>query len=391
MRVLMLLSRVPYPLEKGDKLRAFHQIKELSKKHEIILCCLSDEAVHPDAEKILRPFVSHLYIIKLSKQTIFISLLKSIFTNKPFQVSYFYQKKAQKIIQKVIEEHIPKHIFCQLIRVTEYVKKYNYIDKTLDYMDCLSIGMKRRMKHTFLLLKPIVWIEYLRLKKYEAAIFTSFKNKLIISEQDKTLIDHPFKSEIQVISNGVDDTYFNADLFKNQTKEFDLVFTGNLSYPPNVECVFYLVKKIVPLLEKEFPKLRVLICGANPLNSIKALASKRIIVTGWVDDIRDAYAQSRIFVAPLTIGSGLQNKLLEAMMMKLPCVTSHLANGALKAKENEEILIGENPADFAKKISLLMHDEALRTQLATKGHAYVLKTYSWKTSVEELNQLIIQA
>ncbi|PCJ85488.1 MAG: glycosyltransferase, partial [Flavobacteriales bacterium] len=316
MRILVLLSRVPYPLEKGDKLRAFHQIKRLSEKHEIILCCLNDKKLHPDAISQLKPFCKHLEIIQLNKFSIFLNLLLGLFRLRPLQVSYFHHKMAQKKFDRLIEIHLPKRIFCQLIRTTEYAKKYTFIIKTLDYMDALSKGAERRIENASFYMKPLLKVEAKRLAKYESEIFNHFEQKTIISAQDKKFIQHPNKEEITVIPNGVDTAFFRP---MECEKKYNLVFTGNMSYPPNVESAIYIAKKIIPIIIKKFPEIKLLISGANPAMVIKMLQSKNITVSGWVDDIRQSYAAAKIFIAPMRTGTGLQNKLLEAMAMKIPC------------------------------------------------------------------------
>ncbi len=144
MRLFFLLPRVPYPTEKGDKLRAFHQIKQLSKKHEIILCALNDGVLHEDAIPILSKYVKSIHIIPISKITIFFNLLSTLFSTKPLQVGYFYQKSAVAKVRKLISDTKPDHIFCQLVRVAEYVKGID-IPKTLDYQDVFSKGIDRRL------------------------------------------------------------------------------------------------------------------------------------------------------------------------------------------------------------------------------------------------------
>jgi hypothetical protein len=122
MRLFFLLPRVPYPTEKGDKLRAFHQIKNLSKNHEIILCALNDGTLHDDAIPVLKKYVKAVHIIPLSRFTILINILKALFSSKPLQVGYFYNKSSAGKIRKLVDQYKPDHIFCQLIRVAEYVK-----------------------------------------------------------------------------------------------------------------------------------------------------------------------------------------------------------------------------------------------------------------------------
>jgi polysaccharide biosynthesis protein PslH len=386
MKILVLLSRFPYPLEKGDKLRAYHQIKLLAKKNQIIVCCLSHK-------KIKKEYVNHIiglgcevHIIKLNPILSILNLIKGIFSDEPFQVSYFYQKRAQKNIDKLIEKHLPEHIYCQLIRVTEYIKKYTIFNKTLDYMDALSEGMKRRYNNSSFFMKPIISIETKRLKKYESYIFSFFDNKTIITLQDKEKIDHRDRNSIVVIPNGVDIAYFKP--YKTR-KKYDLLFTGNMSYPPNVESANYIVKKILPLVWEKFPDCNLLIAGANPAISVKMLSSKNVVVSGWVDDIRTAYNESKIFIAPMQTGSGLQNKLIEAMAMKIPCITSELANNALCAKENIEILVGRTPQEYCNNIFRLLSDDKERENIAEKAHEFVEKNYNWTASVLKLERFFL--
>ena len=151
-----------------------------------------------------------------------------------------------------------------------------------------------------------------------------------------------------------------------------------MAYPPNINGAEYLIKKIVPLVKLKKPDLKVVIAGANPHNKIVALQASGIEITGWVTDIREYYAKARIFIAPMQIGTGLQNKLLEAMAMKVPCITSKLANSALEAKQDIEIMIGNNPEEYAGHIINLLDDEEMLIKIAQKGYDFVLRKYNWE-------------
>ncbi len=387
MKLLVILSRVPYPLEKGDKLRAFNQIKQLSKNNEIILFALNDQALDPKALEELSKYCVAISIIKFSKITIFFNLLRSLFNGLPLQVGYFYFEKAQKKVDELIKKHNPDHIYCQLIRTVEYVKAYPNIPKTLDYMDVFSKGMERRKLKESFFMKPILSMEYKRLLKYEHDAFHYFNTTTIISEQDKNLIPHPKKQEIRVIQNGVDTDYFKPIPFK---KEFELLFNGNMNYPPNVESVEYLVNKVMPLVWKKLPGTRLLISGASPNGKVLALKSDRVVVSGWVDDIRENFAKSKILVAPMQISIGLQNKLLEAMAMQLPCITSTLANNALGAKPNEQILVADTPEQYAQSIIELLEDEVKAKQIAMNGYQFVIKNFNWQSTTAQLEQLFLK-
>jgi len=387
MKLFVLLSRFPYPLEKGDKLRAFHQIKELSKQHEIVLCALSDQKVAQSSIDKLQEYCKAIHIIRLPKWRIYWNLFwQLLFTDKSLQVVYFYNKSAQKKITKLIQEHQPDHIYCQLIRVTEYVKNIP-IPKTLDYMDALARGMERRIALSPFYIKWFLTTETTRLKRYEHQIFDTFDNLTIISEQDKNLIVHIKNDAIQIIPNGVDYEMFKFQ--ENCKKKYDLIFTGNMAYPPNIDSVIYLVNEVMPLVWKKYPTIKLVIAGAEPDKKVLQLASENVEITGWVKDITTYYAAAKIFVAPMQIGTGLQNKLLEAMAMQIPCVTSQLANNALGAEHQNSILIGNQPEEYCEHIISLLENKNLYNEIATSGYDFVKKNYTWEGTTEKLNELII--
>lgn len=383
-KIFIILSRIPYPLEKGDKLRAFYQIRELSKQHDLIIAAISDINPHPQAEEVLKQFSDAVYFFRIHKKDIIQRLGQAVFSSKPFQVAYFHHKRIQQAIERLVIEHQPDHIFCQLIRAADYVKHLG-IDKTIDYQDVFSAGLQRRIKISPWYLKPLLSAEYKRVSRYEAAVFDLFDKKTIISSPDRDLIQHPRRKEIVVIPNGVDTDFFKPC---QSAKEYDVVFTGNMAYPPNVNGAEYLARQIMPVVWAKMPQASLVIAGANPTARVRALASARVIVTGWVDDIRDHYAKSRVFVAPMQIGTGLQNKVLEAMAMQLPCISSPLANDALNAKEGEEILIGRNAADYAQHVLSLLSDAAYCRELGQRGYQFVLEHYNWESTTAKLAKLI---
>ena len=375
MKIFVLLPRIPYPLEKGDKLRAFNQIKQLAKRNEIILCALNDnpKVNEQDAFHALQPFCQSINFIKITKPQILLGLVRAFLKGLPMQCGYFYNRKAVKKIDALIAKHKPDMLFGQLLRVAEYIR-YKDLPKTIDYQDIFSYGMKRRADIASFVTRPIYNMEYRRLSRYEAAIFEDFDVKTIISEPDRELFPHEQRDEILVIPNGVDHDYFKP---QDQEKKYDLVFTGNMSYPPNVNAVEYLAEEILPIVWKTLPEVKMYIAGATPDPKVKKVASDNIVVSGWLDDIRDAYAQSRVFIAPMRIGTGLQNKLLEAMSMRLPAITSPLANASLGAKPDEEILIGSNAEEMAQHIITLLTNKEKAERLALAGYNFTNRVYDW--------------
>lgn len=381
MKLFIILPRFPYPTEKGDKLRAFNQIKVLSVKHEIILFALSHSKISNEHYLKVKQYCREVIIFSLNPILVVWNLLISLIKGWPLQAGYYYSSKAMHRINKELLKSRPDHIYCQLLRTAAYAFNAN-IPKTLDYQDVFSKGIERRIPTANIFMKGLLSFELKRLRKFEHKVFDLFDNKTIISKPDRDFIPHRDREQIIVIPNGVDQQYFKAYKTKKIT---DLLFTGNMGYPPNIECAEYLVKKVLPLIHEKYPDIIITIAGASPHQRVKALASDKVIVTGWVDDIRAYYAGARIFLAPLQLGTGLQNKLLEAMAMKLPCITSTLCNSALMANEGSEILIGDNPSQVAEQAIYLMEHKDQADLIGNNGFEFVKENYTWQGATEKLS------
>lgn len=392
LKIFVLLSRIPWPLEKGDKLRAFHQIKSLSVSADIFLCALNTDpkADKQQAFRALQPFCKSVSFIDLPHSALIPNLLKAFVGRRPLQTGFFFNAKAFRQVQNLISKHKPDLIYAQLLRVAEYVR-HQPLPKVLDYQDVFSMGMKRRMELAAWPFGMFYRLEYKRLLRYEAEVFNDFDLKTIISYPDRELIPHPDRDQIMVVPNGVDHQFFRP---MEAEKKFDLVFTGNMAYPPNVNAALFLCREIMPIVWKKSPETSVLLAGATPDRQLLRLQDKRITVSGWMDDIREAYASARVFIAPMKIGTGLQNKLLEAMSMKMPCITTPLAFEPLKARAGSEILVGETAAQLAELVEHLLRSNAFAQQVAELGYDFVQQNYNWDASttrlLAEMSQMVAE-
>jgi glycosyltransferase involved in cell wall biosynthesis len=379
LKLLVMCPRFPYPLEKGDKLRIFHQLRFLGKKHQVLLISISDKEISKEHLDIVKTFVYDIKIFKLSKVRRIFSLAKSVFSKMPFQVSYYFDKEIAKKIKKAAKEFDPDHIYCQMTRMSEYAKHLPY-PKTLDYMDAFGVGMERRAEVVNGIYSILYKKEAVRMKTYESEIYSSFDNHSIISEQDA---NHIANKSIDIIPNGIDTEYFVPI---EALKKYDIGFIGNMGYPPNIDAAEYLINKILPYLDS---KTKVVIAGARPDKRVKQLSSSTVTITGWMDDVRTAYAESYVFVAPLWLGTGQQNKILEAMAMGIPCVTSSVVNNAIGAEVGKEILVADSEAEFASAIKTLMNDPELYKGIRGNALTFVREKFSWEQSVEKLSQLMM--
>lgn len=386
MRIMVLTSRFPYPLEKGDKLRVYHQIKGLARNHEIILISLNDTEVSKKDLKELEPYCSSIHVFRLKKWRIYPRVVRWFLGGRSIQIGYFTNYFLKRKIRALAISEKPDHIYCQLVRMAEYVKDLFHVTKSLDYMDAFSLGMERRALDSPFPLRQIFKAEAKRLRDYESQVFYDFDVTTIISEQDRKCIKNPYEERIVVVPNGVDTDEF---FFEESPKpSVDIVFVGNMSYYPNIKAAEYLVEQIHTTLTNQGVVVSVNVAGANPSLTVQALERDHVNISGWVDNIVDTYHEARVFVAPLFHGSGLQNKILEAMACGVPVITTPQTNNAIGAKVGEDLLLAETPEEFSSAIQRLLNDPEVYDTLRRNARNFVEQKYSWDVSVGILEDAI---
>lgn len=385
MKILVLTSRFPYPVEKGDKLRIYQQIKGLSANHDVVLCSLTEQRISENDYAELQQYCSEIYTFRLRKNHIALNLTKGFLNGLPMQVAYFYKRNFHRSIYGIIQKEKPDAVYCQLARMAEYARDLP-VPNIIDYMDAFSVNAKRWSENAPVYLRPFLAREARMMMQYEEEIFGDFDAHTIISKQDRNHLNINKKERINIIPNGVDFDFFKYK--KEKKPRYDLVFVGNMGYAPNVEAARFLVQEILPKLDTKIPDLRLLIGGARPAPEVLRLQSEQVTVTGWMDDIRDAYNDGEIFVAPLFMGAGLQNKILEAMAMGVPCITTSLVNNAIGAENGETIMLADNADAYADAIIQLKTNTDLQKKLSYQGLIFIKDNFDWSRFVKELEDII---
>lgn len=385
-KLWVFTSRFPYPIEKGDKLRLYFQLIELSAHFDITLFTLADAEPDADHKAELGKFCSEIIYVKLSALARLHQTFLAFTRKQPLQVGFFRSSHLQHIINNRYIENPPDLIYCHLIRMTEYVRHLP-VPKVLDYMDAFSLGMYRASANS----KNIFWKSIYRIEAalcahYERFVFPDFDGSTIISSQDQQALEILQHDRVTVVSNGIDidQFYFEQDL---EHKE-QILFIGNLGYAPNVRAAQYLVHEIMPRLWKKRPNARLLLAGARPAPWLKRLRDPRIELLGWVENIRDAYSKGSVFVAPLFTGSGMQNKILEAMAVGVPCISTEIVNDSILAKPNREILLAEKAESFVEHIIHLFDDEDYFRALSKNGRAFIEANFPWQKATQPLVSLL---
>ena len=383
--LVILSPRFPYPLEKGDKLRLYHQLVGLSKSFHVHLISLTEEDIAPEHLSKVDEFCSSINLIKQKALRSVRAALRSLLFTEPLQQSYYYSSKSEAKIQKLIDEIKPDVIFVQLIRMAKFVEE-SKTPRLLDYMDAMSLNMSREAsKHNW----PFSMIykrEAKLLTKLETSLSSKFDKKVIISEQDKLYLKSNGVDDLIVQSNGVDLDFFDATKVGPISDQKDLVFVGNMGYLPNVEAAEYIVSDII---SEYIANLSVLIAGARPHERVLKLKSDTVTVTGWVEDIREAYLSGKIVIAPIFTGAGQQNKILEAMALGQACITTSQVNAAIGGTVNKNILIADNAEQFSSQINYLLNSKDLRQEIGRNARIFVEQKYEWQTQVRILEQALL--
>ncbi len=381
--IVILSPRFPFPIEKGDKLRLYHQISELSAYFNIQLISLTENTIEKNHLDKLKSLCAAVHLIEQKNWLNVRAILRSFGQGQSIQESYYYSKSIQLEIDRLIEQISPDVIFVQLIRMAKYVE-HTKIPKLIDYMDAMSLNMFREAEKQSFPLSYIYRRESNLLKKSEALMSHVFDEKFIISEQDLNYLESIGVKDLQVQSNGVDLSYFNAENIQ-ESVEYDLVFVGNMGYLPNVQAVEYLVNKV---LKPYLPNCKVLIAGARPHDRVLKLQSNQVEVSGWVEDIRSAYLKGKVVVAPIFTGAGQQNKILEAMALGRPCITTSQVNAAIKALPNKEIVIADSTDEFQEQIKLLLNSSENRQKIGRNARIFVEQNFKWEKQVSVLRSAL---
>lgn len=376
-RLAIIASRFPWPLDKGDKLRLYHQIKSLSTEFEIYLFALNDEKVEANEQKNVGKYCKLIFTYNFSNIKRIFHLASRIFSKKPWQVSWFYSKEIHDEIKKQCKNLKIDLLYCQLSRTAPY-KDGLEVPSIVDYQDAFSLNYSRTAEKSMGLRKWFYQSESKRMKKYELKMLSQFDKSIIISKHDASHIS----SDIEVITNGVNLDHY---ALKQADKNFDLLFTGNLDYLPNKKAIEFIIHELIPILVIKFPEIKILIAGRDKTDKWTNKNLKNLTFHTNVHDMRTEYEQSKIFIAPMFTGAGLQNKILEAMSMSLPVVSTSEANQSLKANEDKEICIARDAQSMTEHIERLLLNEEERNLLSLHARKFVERNYSW----EQANQKLI--
>ena len=388
--LLLLVHRIPYPPNKGDKIRSYHLLKHLAQNYRVHLATFVDDADDWQHVPRVKALCADSYFAALNPRRARVRSLGALLANRSLSLDYYRDAGLKTWVDVVVRREQISRIVVFSSAMAQYAEPYAQARRVVDFVDVDSDKWRQYAdKKSW----PMSWLyrhEARQLLRYEQKVASSCDASLFVSEPEaalfKTLAPES-ADRIGYFNNGVDTVYFSPEHeFANPYDADDLavVFTGAMDYWPNVDAVQWFAAHVFPRLRASFPTARFMIVGARPAAEVQALAATAgITVTGTVADVRPFIRHAAVAVAPLRVARGIQNKVLEAMSMAKSVVVSEQALEGIDAQVGRDLLLACDADAFYETVAGL-----LRAPVATLGASarrQVQQRYSWESNLAHID------
>jgi sugar transferase (PEP-CTERM/EpsH1 system associated) len=393
MNILFLTKEVPFPPDNGHRNRSFHMLEGLAKKHSISLICFGNSQTDENRIEGIKQYCDSITIIPAKKQQNRLSFLflafSGILSFLPNAIKSRYSPEMKEKVEKLLQNDKIECVLCDSIYQAVHLSKQKRAKTILAEHNIESLIIYRYFLIERNLFKKLyAFLEWVKFRSFENKTWPIFDKCMVVSDPEKEEISkRTVQRNIEIIPNGVDTNYFNFNNVKE--KPLSLIYTGQMDWHPNIDAMDYFLRKIFPLIKAQIPDISFCILGHKPPKKIQILAERsHSIITGFVDDVRSYVAEASVFVVPLRIGSGTRLKILEAMSMGKPIVSTSIGCEGLEVTNGENIVIADEPALFANQVIKLLQDPVLRKKLGSAARRTVEEKYTWDKITEKLNMVV---
>ncbi len=389
--LLYLVHRLPYPPNKGDKVRSYHLLKHLVKHHRVFLGTFVDDPLDEQYVETVRHLCPDVYVARLNPRSAKVRSLSGLLRNQALGLEYYRNRGLQEWVNSVFAEHsIDASIVFSSV-MAQYVDQSvggQAIPMLVDFVDVDSAKWTQyASNHRW----PMSWLyrrEGAKLLAFERAVATKAKRSFFVTENEVKLFNSMAPEsahKVDAIGNGVDADFFSPQSGRSspfaelgaQVGEISIVFTGAMDYWPNIDAVVWFANDVLPQLLVQWPQIRFYIVGRSPTAAVQALANGAVVVTGTVADVRPYLQHASLVVAPLRVARGIQNKILEAMAMARPVIAAQSCVEAIEAEPGAELFSAASAEDFIVQIDGLLRSPERMAAVGIAGRRRVLKNYSW--------------
>ncbi|MCW8834311.1 MAG: TIGR03087 family PEP-CTERM/XrtA system glycosyltransferase [Colwellia sp.] len=396
--LLFLCHRIPFPPNKGDKIRSFNILKKLAEQYDIHLGCFIDDPFDKQYVNGLDKYCASVFHLDQHKPVAKLKGLTSLLTGKPITLPYYFDKRMKQWTKRTLLQNNISKIFIYSSSMAQYCEGEAFASskRVIDFVDVDSDKWRQYAEKKIGIAKWIFQREFELLAQYEDKICAEFDHSLFVSPDEAKLFRdrQPSTEQAKVhgLLNGVDIDFFDpAAEFSDEplvpNKPF-ISFTGAMDYWANVDAVLWFAKHVWPLILQQQPEAVFCIVGGNPSNDVNALAKiQGIEVTGRVHDVRPFIAKAQCVVAPMQIARGIQNKVLEAMSLNKAIVVSGMAMEGINAQSNDGVAIVDSASECAKQC--LEHFIETTDVDEIRNRHWVLEHFTWQQTLQPLGQYFL--
>jgi polysaccharide biosynthesis protein PslH len=389
-KILFLCHRIPYPPDKGDKIRAFHELRAMAARHEVDLFTLADQPEDLACREALLQYCKHVTVARIAPTMARLRALPYLLTRTALTLPYFYSAELAAAVRKALRTRSYDRIFVYCSSMAQYLDGVEGIPTTIDLVDVDSDKWAQYATFSKFPYSAIYRREAAALQRYERAISLRSSCVVVTTEREAQLMRQIAGAvAVHVVPNGVDTGYFDAAAVPRDRAVPTVIFTGDMSYFPNQEAVIFFARQVLPLIRKSVAATRFLIVGRNPGKKVLQLREMEgVDVTGFVADVRTYLAKAHVAVAPFSIAAGIQNKILEAMAYGLPVVATSRTTQGLSPRVAALVDRGDTPQEMAARVAHLLSSPEVADRKGLESRTCVAEEYRWDQALARLLQLI---
>lgn len=387
MNILVVSSYLPFPLTSGGHIRLYNLLKELSKNHELTLVCEKRKFQTDEDIQEIKKFCKEIFVVNRLKQWSLETIAKTGFSPYPFLITGHRNNHMKKILKKILVEKKFDLIHIETFYVMQNLPVVNIptvlVEHNLEYL-----VYRRFAQFAKIALRPLLYIDVLKLWYWERYYWKKATKLVAVSEEEKILMQI---KDVAVIPNGVDTHKYQLRPVDEKFKERRILFIGDFKWIQNRDTVRHIVDEIWPLIKKSEQNIQLLIVGKHIPSDIRSAHNGKDIVIDEdaPKETEKIFQKASILLSPIRVGGGTSYKILEAMASGVPVITTSLGIEGINAGDGKEVLIADNPQEFAEKISFILSNEKLYKIIAGNARKLIEEKYDWKIIAKDLEKVYI--
>ena len=395
MQILFLAHRMPYPPDKGEKIRAFHELRYLASRHKVDLFCFADSTSGPEDRQFMQSMCRDVYVEVLPKPLRFLGMVRNLLTGRPVSFGFFYSRSFGKKVREALTRSKYDLIFVYSSSMGQYLPDPAPAPVVVDFVDADSHKFMQYAERSRSLEAWLYARESRTVAAAEHALGRIAKVAIAVTEHEANQLraSAPTTFDVAVVANGVQVPEVSEEQLNPGIRDLQpfAVFVGTMSYRPNSDAAIYFAREIFPLVRRRHPTLKFVIVGRHPTSGVRRLGNfPGVIVIGWTPDVYQYFRHAGVSVAPFRISQGFHTKIAESLAVGTPVVTTRRAMASIGLSEREGLFAADTSEQFAEKVSSVLQDPLLRRELGIRAPA-VRQRLSWDAPLRMLEGLITEA